>query len=99
MFEFVPIQKRTVSDQPLGTGLPRYYWSASLLSGKLNVHRTPPSLTLNLPPQLLGSSEPTVFSSIEPATATTAMGPSPEEGPVWSCGQLLEGSCLVYPMV
>lgn len=56
-----------------------------------------PPLQWNLPLQLLDSSEPRVFSNTEPATTTTAMGLSPEEGPVWSCGQLLQVSCLSLP--
>lgn len=57
MLEFVPIQKRTVSEEPLVTGLPTNTPSASLLAWKLSAHRILSTLTLAPPSPAPDSSQ------------------------------------------
>lgn len=91
MLEFIPIQKRTISAEPLLTELPNQhlpqhlYWHIDYVPTELC-----PPFPWHLPPQLLDPSEPRVFSSREPATAATAVGLFPKKG------QLPVGSCPVY---
>lgn len=93
MLEFIPIQKRTISAEPLVTELqnqhlPQHlYWHIDYAPTELC-----PPFPWHLPPQLLDPSEPRVFSSREPATAATAVGLFPKKG------QLPVGSCPVYPV-